>query len=189
MLQPGRSEGSGSCVWNGFLAAAPGHPFIAKVIELAVNAIRNRYTTVDIDDILCPNPNLDHSHHWDLLYITGPCILGAAINSVIGNHLQEEITTGEIDIWKHSMSRNTKASIPGRSVILGQNKEDMNAHLFTWIERNIIVASTDMPDYEDHKKSLKHYSDAKKRNSIFGLKDIYKDLIPANEMIQLVVKQ
>jgi len=186
---PGRDEGSGSCVWNGFLAAAPGHPFIAKAIEMAVNVIRNRYTSVDIDGMLCPNVNLDHSHHWDLLYITGPCLLGAAINSVVGNHLQEEITAGEINVWELSMPHNSKAAVPGRTVILGQNKEDMGAHLFTWIERNIIVASTDMPDYEDDKKSSKHYSDYTKRNSIFGLENIYKDLTPADEMIQLVVKQ
>jgi hypothetical protein len=189
MLQPGRDEGSGSCVWNGFLAAAPGHPFIAKAIEMVVNVIRNRYTGVDIDAMLCPNPNLDHSHHWDLLYVTGPCILGAAINAVVGNHLQEEITAGEINVWELSMPHNIKAAVPGRTVVLGQNKEDMGAHLFTWIERNIIVATTCMPNYEDAKKSSKHYSDNKKRNIIFGLENIYKDLTPANEMIQLVVKQ
>ena len=69
--EPGREHGNGSCMWNGFIAAVPGHPFIAKALELIVNQIRNRFTAVDIDNMLCPGVALDHSHAWDLLYVTG----------------------------------------------------------------------------------------------------------------------
>jgi len=196
--EPGRAEGSGCCLWNGLLAVAPGHPFIAKAIEMVVNLIRNRYTGVDIDDMLCPSPNLEHSHSWDLLFVTGPCILGGAVNSVLGRHIQTEILPGEMNIWNMPFANQGglglspgpgPSSIPGRTIILGQNKTDMGAHRFNWIERNFIVATTDMPDYDDRKDS-KHYSQSTRENKrvLFGLKNVYKDLIPANEMIKIVVK-
>ena len=41
--EPGISVGHRSCLWNGFLAVTPGHPFLAKTIELVVNKIRKLY--------------------------------------------------------------------------------------------------------------------------------------------------
>lgn len=88
--EPGISVGHRSCLWNGFLAVAPGHPFLAKTIglELVVNNIRNHFTSVDYDDMLCPV--LSVSHSVDTLFTSGPCILGAAINTVIDQHMQDE---------------------------------------------------------------------------------------------------
>lgn len=80
--EPGEKIGHRSCLWNGFLASAPGHPFLAKTIENVVNNIRNRFTSVDYDDMLCPNPVLSVSHTVDTLFTCGPCILGASINDV-----------------------------------------------------------------------------------------------------------
>jgi hypothetical protein len=59
---PGMTVGHAHCLWNGFLAAAPGHPFLAQTIQNVVNHARNRYTSVDYDDMLCPNPVLTVSH-------------------------------------------------------------------------------------------------------------------------------
>jgi hypothetical protein len=42
------------------------------------------FTSVDYDDMLCPNPVLSVLHSVDMLFTCGPCILGAAINTVIG---------------------------------------------------------------------------------------------------------
>lgn len=42
--KPGRGSGRGHCVWNGLLAAAPGHPYLAKAIENVVNQVRNKFT-------------------------------------------------------------------------------------------------------------------------------------------------
>ena len=80
--EPGIKVGQQACLWNGFMAVAPGHPFVAKTIELVVNNIRNRFTSVDYDDMLCPDPILSAAHLWDILYTTGPCILGVAMNMV-----------------------------------------------------------------------------------------------------------
>ncbi len=59
---PDMTLGHRHCLWNGFLAAAPGHPFLAQTVQNVVNHARNRYTSVDYDDMLCPNPVLAVSH-------------------------------------------------------------------------------------------------------------------------------
>ncbi len=180
--EPGRDEGKGSCMWNGLMATAPGHPFIAKAIELIVNQVLNRFTAVDIDNMLCPGVALDHSHAWDLLYITGPCIIGAAINVLLGKHMQSDIIPGYLN------TSSALSEIPGRSIILSQNKEDMGWHRFTWLDKNIIVAGTDCPDYED-RGDQKHYSDKPPsiKMALFGTKNVYKDFMPKNEDIEIIV--
>jgi hypothetical protein len=196
-MQPGRSTNAGSCLWNGFLAASPGHPFLARTIQIVVNNIRNRSTSVDIDDMLCPDktyhrlPDLDLSHSFDLLYLTGPCILGGAINDVLGRHMQTHITPGEIDIWDLTVLKSMGDEIhfiPGRTIILSQNKSDMGAHRFTYLEKNLLVAATDMPEYDD-RKDIKHYSDSKKEKMqpLFGTKDVYHDFVPVHETINVII--
>ena len=71
--EPGIHVGHRSCLWNGFLAVAPGHPFLAKTLELVVNNIRNRFTSVDYANMLCPNPVLSVLHSVDTLFTCGPC--------------------------------------------------------------------------------------------------------------------
>lgn len=71
--EPGIHVGHRSCLWNGLLAVAPGHPFLAKTIEIVVNNIRNRFTSVDYANMLCPNPVLSVLHSVDTLFTCGPC--------------------------------------------------------------------------------------------------------------------
>ena len=73
---PGETIGHRSCLWNGLMAVAPGHPVLAQTIQTVVNNIRNRFTSVDYDDMLCPNPVLSVSHTVDTLFTCGPCIIG-----------------------------------------------------------------------------------------------------------------
>ena len=205
MDEPGIKVGQQACLWNGFMAVAPGHPFVAKTIELVVNNIRNRFTSVDYDDMLCPNPILSASHLWDILFTTGPCILGTAMNLVLQQHPQTGFKTGEIDIWAaNSVSPETelgrssasppprvdhndpRLAIPGRSIILRQNKEDMGAHRFTLEERNLVICSTDMPDYDDWPKKP-HYAESGKQTSLYGTTQLYSDFVSANEEIRVVV--
>ena len=169
-------------MWNGIIAAAPGHPFIAKALETIVNQIRNRFTGVDIDDMLCPGVALDHSHSWDLLFLTGPCAIGGAINAVMDKHMQNPIHPGEL------CTADANMAVPGRTIILSQNKNDMGWHRFTWLEKNIIVAGTDMPDYED-RLDQKHYSDKPEaiEMSLFGTKNIYKDFVAKGENVRILI--
>lgn len=104
------------CLWNGFLASAPGHPFLAKVIERAVNNIRNQYTSVDMDRLFCPNPEQSILHAFPILFTTGPCILGAMVNEALGRDAQSQFEAGELPKAENA---------PGRSIVLSQNKNDV----------------------------------------------------------------
>lgn len=104
------------------MAAAPGHPFLAKAVELVVNNARNRYTSVDYDHMFCPNPELSVLNAYDILFTSGPCILGAAVNIVLGR------SSGQAHIEEDELVPNTeyaKVTIPGRSIILNSSKDDV----------------------------------------------------------------
>ena len=199
--EPGVDVEHRSCLWNGFIATAPGHPFLARTIEIVVNNIRNRFTSVDYDDMLCPNPSLTLSHAFDVLFTSGPCILGAGINDVLGLHMQHQFEVGDLDIWLsergqlesdgdvHVHSDDPRLLIPGRTIILEQNKNDMGAHRFTLAERHLIVAATDMPNYDDRKSTKKkHYSETHGKAGIYGTKMLYTNAKRANEEIRFVVR-
>lgn len=194
--EPGSPVNRRMCLWNGFIASAPAHPFLAKVIEYVVNHARNKFTSVDMDSILCPNPELSVSHAFDTLFTAGPCILGAAMNKVLMRHLQTPFIPGNLDSFQpqegvielenslDSDESDIRHSIPGRSVILSQNKADMGCHRFTWLERNLLVAATDMPNYDDREQVDgvgQHYSKSHVRVGVYGLENLYTDDIIANE--------
>mmetsp|Transcript_23502 Transcript_23502/g.31134 ORF Transcript_23502/g.31134 Transcript_23502/m.31134 type:complete len:485 (-) Transcript_23502:729-2183(-) len=187
--QPGIEANHRICLWNGLIAVAPGHPFLAKVIEVVVNNIRNRFTSVDYDNLLCPEPELSVLHRYDMLFTAGPCILGYAINEILGNRPHKPFEAGEIDVDR------ALRSIPGRTIILNQGKKDMGAHRFTWLEKNLIFAATDLPDYDDRKQlhgdekeKHGHYSDLHRTQQIYGQEGLYTDKITADEKIHFVVR-
>ncbi|CAB9500272.1 glycosyltransferase [Seminavis robusta] len=202
--EPGIRVKQQSCLWNGFMAVAPGHPFVAKTIEIVVNNIRNRFTSVDYDDMLCPGPILSTSHSFDILFTTGPCILGTAMNMILQRHPQTGFAPGELDIWGGSNANeegqkkqqrqrppmiepnDPRLAIPGRSIILRQNKQDMGAHRFTLDEKNLIMCSTDMPEYDDRPKKP-HYAESGKLTPLYGTTKLYSDTVAANEEIRVVV--
>jgi mannosyltransferase OCH1-like enzyme len=204
---PGETIGHRSCLWNGLMATAPGHVFLAQTIQNVVNNVRNRFTSVDYDDMLCPNPVLSVSHTVDTLFTCGPCILGASLNDILKRHRQTGFDYGEIDIFeaekkKHenngsSSSKRVTLSvddsdprllIPGRSLLLRQNKEDMGAHRFTNAAANLIIAATDMPEYDDRPKSIEHYSKSHVKFGVYGLTKLYTNNKRANEEVRIRVK-
>ena len=218
--EPGKPVERQMCVWNGFIAAAPSHPFIAKAIETIVNQVRNRFTSVDIDATFCPDPELSILHAYDTLFTAGPCMLGSSINRVLGRNAQSSHIPGELrglwngpqrDVTKVGTSfvktfdgpRHVEQRIPGRIIILHQNKWDMGAHRFTFLEQNLVVAATDLPDSndraanidneedseqnEDVKQQLQHYSQAHAKTGIYGLEHLYHDRNIANEEIRIVI--
>ena len=69
MLQkPGKEAGHTMCLWNGFIAAAPGHPILAKVIETVVNNVRNRFTSLDVMNTFCPHVHFSVSFKYSPLF-------------------------------------------------------------------------------------------------------------------------
>ena len=202
MDEPGTPVDQRMCLWNGFIASAPGHPFLARVIETVVNNVRNRFTSVDVDSLLCPNPELSISHAFDTLFTAGPCMLGSAVNFVLRKHLQTPYEPGDLDIHDEGSetdvnplvlkASDVRSQIPGRTIILNQNKEDMGAHRFTWLEKNLVVAGTDFPDYDDRENledgsEHTHYSKTHVRIGIYGLENLYTDNFLANEEIRIIV--
>jgi hypothetical protein len=200
---PGETIGHRSCLWNGLMAAAPGHPFLAQTIQQVVNNVRNRFTSVDYDDMLCPNPVLSVSHTVDTLFTCGPCILGASINDVLKLHRQTGFDYGEIDLFQAEKEQqeerrstapfavepdDPRLLVPGRSLLLRQNKEDMGSHRFTHANENLIVAVTDMPEYDDRPKSIEHYSKSHVKFGVYGLTKLYTDNKRANEVISIRIK-
>lgn len=126
------------CLWNGLIAAAPGHPFLAKAIEMTVNRIRNRFTSVDVDATLCPYAELSLSHAFDTLFLSACCLLGAAVNNVLGRHDQSGYRLGELKFGDPSPFQVNKEIVPvvkgadtrralaemGRTILLRTNREE-----------------------------------------------------------------
>jgi hypothetical protein len=203
------------CLWNGFMAAAPGHPFLAKVIELVVNHARNRFTTVEYDHMFCPNPILSLLRGHDDLFTSGPCILGAAVNQMLGRDSQAQFEEGE------QSHKKANVTLPGRTMILEDSKYDvrcrfrwfsvvsfnvfltsacvcngslmlyyqLGAHRFTLWEKNLVVASTDFPDSNDRDlpPNSTHYSVLRRQGGIYGLEGLYADKNRANEDLRFIV--
>jgi len=183
---PGSKPDHRMCLWNGFIAAAPAHPFLARAIEVVVNNIRNRFTVVDYDRMMCPNPELSVPHAFSTLFTAGPCILGYTLNEVMGREVQTSFVEGDLEM----PGGGRPEGVPGRTIILQQNKWDMGAHRFTWVENNLVVAATDMPDYDDRqelegsdKEQTAHYSKTQTRTDLYGLDKLYVDRNIAHERI------
>lgn len=183
--RPGIEVNKRMCLWNGFIAAAPGHPLLASVIQNVVNNIRNRFTSVDVMQTMCPEVDFRLSHSFDVLFTTGPCILGASLNKLIGRESQRSFEPGELLV-----NESANISFPGKLIFLNQARGDMGAHRFTFLEKNLIIAATDMPSYDDRVTvedghGLKdHYSKLRKKADIYGQEGLYKDNKIANEEIR-----
>jgi hypothetical protein len=190
--KPKTRSGAQTCLWNGLLASSPGHPFLAKALETAVNTVRNRFTTVDMAHSLCPRPDLLIVHKWAILFVTGPCMLGWAVNQVLGEDSRSGFVPGELSrsVNHHVLD---DRGIPGRSILLHQNKEDMGAHRFTDVTTNLIIASTDLPDADlrsDDEVLEAHYSKnfrGERTREIYGLDGVYVDRNVSNSYIQITI--
>jgi hypothetical protein len=119
---PGIRPDKRMCLWNGFIASAPAHPFLVRVIDHVVNNIRNRFTVVDYDRMMCPMPETSVVHAFSTLFTAGPCILGLTVNEVMGRGLQETFVEGDLVGPEEGGSG---MGVPGRTIILKQNKWDM----------------------------------------------------------------
>ncbi|KAL3817503.1 hypothetical protein ACHAXA_007093, partial [Cyclostephanos tholiformis] len=188
---PGIRPDKRMCLWNGMIASAPAHPFLVRAIEHVVNNIRNRFTVVDYDRMMCPMPETSVVHAFSTLFTAGPCILGLTVNEVMGRGLQQTFVEGDLVVPDGITTR----GVPGRTIILRQNKWDMGAHRFTWDENNLVIAATDMPDYDDRKElegeskeQATHYSKTLDRNSLYGEGKVYVDRNIAHERIVMIIQ-
>lgn len=66
----------------------------------------------------------------------------------------------------------------------------MGAHRFTFLEKNLVVAATDLPDADDRanqEKPPEHYSKTHVKAGIYGLERLYTDSLKANEELRFYV--
>jgi hypothetical protein len=73
----------------------------------------------------------------DLLFVAGPCLLGASINQVLRRNLQTQFEPGDVQMPFSGVEgiNETSVNVPGRTVILHQDKNDMRAHQFILLDR------------------------------------------------------
>jgi len=77
---PGKESGHQICLWNGLLGSAPGHPFLAAVIETVVNNVRNRFTSVDVMHSMCPGEiDLNINYRWGDLFTSESLVFACMI--------------------------------------------------------------------------------------------------------------
>ena len=183
---------------------------MAKAIETVVNQVRNRFTSVDVDATFCPDPELSVLHAYDTLFTAGPCLLGASMNRVLGRNGQTSHVPGELHgLWSGDQRELTEQGtsfvlvddglmshrLPGRTIILHQNKWDMGAHRFTFLEQHLVVAATDLPDSNDREHlegdgggaAAEHYSKAHAKVGVYGVEHLYVDQKRAGETIRIVI--
>jgi len=193
------------CLWNGIIAAAPGHPVIAKAVERLINLVLMRADLFDMEREMC-RASGKLAEAWKIrlvpiLLVSGPCALGAATNQVIGrnSHL-ERLELGWIPF-------NTSGVLFPRAfsegLLLKNDKFDFEAHRFTDIDRNIMFASTDVPDlakdplfppevrpqlrHEPAPKRSPHYSYLEFIDEVFGSQGVYIDDQVQHEVVKLML--
>lgn len=193
--EPGLESDQRSCLWNGFMAAAPGHPVLARVIEMAVKQIRNRATSVDLEIDLCQSPDHWVVHTWSTIFLTGPCLLGSAMNQLLGHRPQQSFAAGEVVIphgseMSHFRSTLRKLKEAPKIVLLHYDPEwkALGAQRYMLLEKNLSVAATNFGGWKKDADRL-HYTETPNAwgPGIWGLSGVYRDSERVNEDIRITI--
>jgi Glycosyltransferase sugar-binding region containing DXD motif len=203
------------CLWNGFMASSPGHPFLAKVIEHVVNGVRNRFNEVDhVHMAGCPMQIREaEMYRSATLYATGPCILGLAVNQVLGRHEQKAFELGKYDFSTNNVPgkvlfldafdlSKVRCSAMPRWMSANNRPSFLPCRAWNLQERGLDIAHegedvllTNLKGKNDRLRNVKndskpHYSKAvaEKSWAIFGTHGVYRDLVKARNVIKVVLR-
>jgi len=155
-----RDDGPGDhCLWDGLIGASPGHPFVARAIELFIENLCDR----SVERVLCqfqgPSVPLWKGRTFPLEHQFGSCALGMAVHKGLGhNDLMEDFQLGSfssrtdndciilmVRISLIYFIEEIKWQTHDSSFVLFQmSRDDTGAFRCTDIERNLLVASTGM---------------------------------------------
>ena len=183
------------CVWNGLMGSAPGHPIITRAAEMTLTNLLNRADSYDMERNVC-HLSTRPSEIWKLrllpvLTITGPCLLGIAMNNVLK---RDPLTNFEPGWVIHADDTESIGDV----LLLHASKADMGAFRFSDVDRGVIVASTNMEGMPSTDKDAfeplidrpnsatwedMHYSKAERGVDIFGSEHVYVDMIVTNEVV------
>ena len=135
--------------------------------------------------------------------LSGPCALGVAVNEALGKDPVSKFRVG-----LESATTVSPQNIPGDSLILVLDKNDLGALRMSDVDRNVIVATTDMQGLsKDPMKTSPsnrlgsvakknkapgerppHYSLAGKGDWLWGTRYVYSDDLTANEIVRFKVE-
>ena len=110
------------CLWNGFMGASPGHPFLVRTVERSLNLIEHRADILDIEHEMCliNGPDFENwkTRFLPSLMLTGPCALGASVNEALE---RDSLTKFDVGL--------VKASSNGYNLGSGNDKENILFHV------------------------------------------------------------
>ena len=165
------------------MASAPGHPILADAIETIINQVRNKFTSVDIDERYCPNPDTKLLHKFDMLFASGPCLLGASINRALGRPKQKRFGLGD----QVQVVSTGQPLVPGRTLILDRKRGNGTEFVLP-LPLHLTLAATDLPTAPDKRRNKRrHYFLLSSKTTIFGEKGLYANDHKANEDIRIIV--
>ena len=196
---PCEYAGEAFCIWNGLLGAEPGHPIVVRAVERMVNLIQHRADMYDMEQEICqrngPSASIWKLRAQPLLFLTGPCGLGVALNEAMGKGSLASVPLG----WSLAQNREAVGDIDhGDVLILVGDKHDLGEFRFSDPERNFIVASTDLQDLDRSRFSWEtegtsrgrhanrlHYSNSRKYMRVWGSDGVYVDDEVTDETIHI----
>jgi Glycosyltransferase sugar-binding region containing DXD motif len=203
---PCEYAGEAFCLWNGIVGSTPGHPILVRAVERLVNLIQDRADTYDMEREVClhegSNLPLWKIRAQPLLFLSGPCGLGLAMNEALGRSSLESLPVGYVRDTNRDQSNDY-----GDAFVLIGDKYDLGQFRISDSDRNIIFASTDVPNVssaaraplhatnaDKHRQSrigqhrTEHYSLSKKGTKIWGTSNVYINDLASDYAIRLNIK-
>lgn len=102
------------CMWNGLMGSAPGHPIMVRAVEMLLTNIFNRADYFDVERNLC-GASGKATEFWKsrilpILSLSGPCMLGVAVNEVLGKRNTLSLhKTGWVDL--HTLPPSVRSQV------------------------------------------------------------------------------
>jgi len=205
---PCEYAGEAYCLWNGFIGSSPGNPVLVRAVERLVNLIQERADIYDMEREACrqigPAMDVWKVRAQPLLFMSGPCALGVALNRALNRSSLDSLPVGWVGMDDIEFGGGTQDA--GDALVMVGDKYDLGEFRISDPERSFIVASTNINGLdksprewgnpiagEIRRQSLRHsplphYSNSKRGVSLWGTANVYKDDLVANERIRLHVK-
>lgn len=204
---PCEYAGEAFCLWNGFIGAAPGNPIIVRAVERLVNLIQDRADIYDMERETCRRSD-SGMQVWKvraqpLLFLSGPCALGVAMNEALHRPPLDSFPIGWIGMSGLEFGGRQDH---GDVLVMVADKYDLGEFRISHPESGVIVAATDIdgldksprelgnPSEGDivrnslRRKPIPHYSNSNRRVSVWGMANVYNDELVINERIRLNVQ-
>ena len=164
-----------------------------KAVERILRTISNRADYLDLEQEVCravgPSAAVWKLRSYITLIVSGPCALGMAVNDALGK--KDLMSKFEPGWLLPDTEQNHINSDIGDALILLGDRQDMGTFRFSDVDRNLIVASTDMPSLSKgsfdkqtiNRKKHAHYSKTEYASDVYGENGVYVDRLVTNEEV------